>query len=280
MAAVNPNGEQNCNGSCRFNFYEGEPHILVPKVRKNMLRSIDKFCAAFYHTPLYVDSNDPGRTYPSAMRCLEQSSCKIYTGTRRGQNPKYSRPKTAVALVKFESEKGKILSVRRYTNCYEQEKHAEDFFKDDMNNWSKLHGLKKITLYITMQPCHKSTTGGTRGTRFKHSCCNTMIKLAKKHSSTNILIKPTHLSQAGSRKNGRLSPDGRSYDECIYNAEEGLENLMKVPNIEVSAMRNEDWSYLWSHVDHPERNKLDQVIREKLLDWEMPDITSLFIETD
>ena len=134
-----------------------------------------------------------------------------------------------------------------------------------------------------MQPCHKSTTGGTGGTRFDHSCCDTMIKLAKKHSSINILIKPTHLSQAGSRKNGRNpGRNRRSYDKCIDNAEEGLENLMKVPNIEVSAMRNEDWSYLWSHVqvDHPGRNELDQDIRVKLLDWEMPDITSLFIESD
>ena len=244
-----------------------------------MLRSIDKFCAAFYHTPVCVVSKSPGRACRSAMRCLEQSSCQICTGKK----PEYSQPKTAVALVKFESKEGKILSVRRYTNCYEQTKHAEDFFEDDMNDWSKLPGLKKITMYITMQPCHKSTTGDTGGTRFDHSCCDTMIKIANQHSSTNILIKPTHLSKAGWTKKGDgpdLPPNKRSYDECIDNAEEGLKDLMKVPNIKVSEMRNEDWTYLWSHVDHAERNELDQDIGKKLSGWQMPDIGSLSIGSD
>ena len=260
MDAVNPNGEQHCNGSCEYNFCKGEPHILT--VSKNMFWSIDKFCAAFYHTPACVVSKSP-------MRCLEQSSCEICTG----KNPKYSKPKTAVALVKFESKEGKILSVRRYTNCFKQKKHAEDFFEDDMNDWSELRGLKKITMYITMQPCHKSTTGDTEGTRFDHSCCDTMIKIAKKRSGTNILIKPTHLNQAGWTKKGHgrdLRPNKRSYDECIDNAEKGLKNLMEVDNIEVSEMRNEDWTYLWSHVDHAERKELDQDIGKKLSGWQMP----------
>ena len=52
-----------------------------------------------------------------------QGSCPI-TGGSRGE------PKTAVALVKYEIDGNVFL--KRYTNCYDKQAHAEDYFRYDI----------------------------------------------------------------------------------------------------------------------------------------------------
>lgn len=146
------------------------------------LGSIAEFCTAFYHVPGHEGV------------CLDSCDCLIGR-----KNVKIKQPKTAVALVKFERKNGEYF-LRTYTNCYSNKQHAEEHFKSDVEaNIHDFGELKKVTMYITMQPCHKSVSD-TGGTKENWSCCDTLIDLVKKDEErcrlkdVEIVIKPTHLS--------------------------------------------------------------------------------------
>ena len=162
-----------------FEIYDDYQHI---KFNAPILGSIGEFCAAFYHVP--------GKNNIRDKCCLDEHNCKVG----------HTLPKSVVALVKYEIVVGKNIIVR-YSNHYiwKATKHAEEFFSDDLKNTtasSSVSGktLKKITMYITSQPCHFSTTNTP-----KKSCCDVLLKLLDRprRKGVKIFIKPTHIYMAG-----------------------------------------------------------------------------------
>ena len=108
-------------------------------------------------------------------------------------------------------------------------------------------------MYITMQPCHKSARAGTQGTEKQWSCCDILIDLAKDElKGVKIVIKPTHLLQAG----WRIKEEKEGYNILIKNAEEGI---MKVINsgISLEKMKVKDWKFLWSLVENSEEYEVE-----------------------
>ena len=166
--------------------YKDSEHVKHNNVN---LGSVAEFCAAFYHVP----KKESG--------CLDSKNCHIAKKGTSGE------PKSAVALVKFQLKNDNYF-LRRYTNCYTKKEHAEEhFIKDAAANICSFHQLEAVTMYITMQPCHRSVSG-TGGTKENWSCCEALIDLAAGQlEDVKIVIKPTHLSQAG----------WRIYNTCVGN---------------------------------------------------------------
>ena len=207
--------------------------------------SLGEFCGAFYHVPKRENG------------CLAQRSCII---GKEGNTD--DEPKTAVALVKFKPKKGKLF-LRRYTNCYSKQKHAEEHFVHDVKaNICSFGELEKVTMYITMQPCHKSVSD-TKGTKENWSCCDILIKLKEEElKGVKIVIKPTHLSQAG----WKINEKKEGYNMLIKNAEEGIMKMIN-SGIRLKKMKVEDWKFLWSLVENSEKYKEEiQNDRRKSLD--------------
>ena len=207
--------------------------------------SLGEFCGAFYHVPKRENG------------CLAQRSCII---GKEGNTD--DEPKTAVALVKFKPKKGKLF-LRRYTNCYSKQKHAEEHFVHDVKAKICSFGeLEKVTMYITMQPCHKSVSD-TKGTKENWSCCDILIKLKEEElKGVKIVIKPTHLSQAG----WKINEKKEGYNMLIKNAEEGIMKMIN-SGIRLKKMKVEDWKFLWSLVENSEKYKEEiQNDRRKSLD--------------
>ena len=254
-----------------FLVYKDSEHVKEGEEGSGILGSPAEFCGAFYHTPELPLSNGYN------MVCLDPSNCPI-------KGDPESQPKTAVALVKYEIDRNVLL--KRYTNCSRKENnvfiktHAEEFFKYDitrtegpLSHQSSDNATSKITMYITMQPCHLSTLS-TRGTSPTQSCCNILNELMEKlPEGITICIKPTHLCKAGWPKQNKS--DQRRQE--IENAEEGLKDLMSNPRITFAAMTEHDWNYLWKHVNvapadrqlkvAEERKALDKKIDGKLANW-------------
>ena len=207
--------------------------------------SLGEFCGAFYHVPKRENG------------CLAQRSCII---GKEGNTD--DEPKTAVALVKFKPKKGKLF-LRRYTNCYSKQKHAEEHFVHDVKaNICSFGELEKVTMYITMQPCHKSVSD-TKGTKENWSCCDILIKLKEEElKGVKIVIKPTHLSQAG----WKINEKKEGYNMLIKNAEEGIMKMIN-SGIRLKKMKVEDWKFLWRLVENSEKYKEEiQNDRRKSLD--------------
>ena len=269
-AANDKYNHNNCDHG--FLVYKDSEHVKEGEEGRGILGSLGEFCGAFYHTPKVPPNVSNGYNMvlvPRNMVCLDPSNCPI-----RG-DPK-SEPKTAVALVKYEIDEKKFL--KRYTNCHEKKVHAEEYFKCDITDDGRLsHQISenttgKITMYITMQPCHLSTLS-TRGTSPTQSCCNILNELMEKlPEGITICIKPTHLCKAGWTKRGK----SKQLENEIESAEEGLKELMSNPRITFAAMMEHDWNYLWKQVNVPadlqlkvgeEREALDEYIGKMLAIW-------------
>ena len=180
--------------SCTLDFeiYEDYQHIKLNA--PNILGSIGEFCAAFYHVP--------GTKNIRPKCCLDEGNCKVGN----------TLPRSVAALVKYEIKDGNDIIVR-YSNHYipDATKHAEEFFSDDIKNTtasSSVSGttLERITMYITSQPCHLSTTNTP-----DKSCCNVLLELLghPRLNGVEICIKPTHIYKAGEQhrdleKQGRI----------------------------------------------------------------------------
>ena len=148
-----------------YEIYKDFQHIKSDGTN-GKLGSIGEFCAAFYHVP-------GTKNYPKC--CLDEDNCKF------GRED--ILPRSVVALVKYEIEDGNGMIVR-YSNHYipnpDVTKHAEEFFSDDINDPKNevlrssisRKKLKKITMYITLQPCHRSTNRGP-----ENSCCDVLLEL-------------------------------------------------------------------------------------------------------
>ena len=213
--------------------YKDGKHVKEIDGNPGSIGSLGEFCGACYHVP----KNKSG--------CLAQTSCII--GKEENIN---AEPKTVVALVKFEPKEGEPF-LRRYTNCYSKQKHAEEHFVHDVKaNICSFGELEKVTMYITMQPCHKSVSD-TKGTKENWSCCDILIKLKEEElKGVKIVIKPTHLSQAG----WRIKEEKKGYNTLIKNAEEGIRNMIR-SGISLEKMKVEDWKFLWRLVEDPEKDK-------------------------
>ena len=215
---------------------------------ENFHGSIEQFCAAFYHVPQGTDVQ---------YDCLTDiHECKIHKeinekaeghGNPRNQ---WTPPKTVVALVKFEETTANGCSfARRYTNCYEGQRHAEQYFKLDVKELisdSTRNNIKKITMYITFQPCHKSVNTG--GTLPNYSCCDILESLMKEDSNglfndVEIIIKSTHIYKANQKKKTIKSRSDCMLNIQIKNALEGMHKLMNV-GIKFDRMNNDNWNYL------------------------------------
>ena len=176
-----------------------------------------------------------------------------------GKIPDWSvQPKDVVALVKFEDNRGKILYEARYTNCHDHKKHAEDFFKDDINSEDLASKVRdnndggKITLYLTLQPCNESTK--SKNTRPDQSCCETLADIYRKTlqgKKISLCVKVTHTC------NLILKPKKDDHEHLIRHAVAGITALMLV-GVEVESMAKNDWEYLFGMTDVGVPQRLDQ----------------------
>jgi hypothetical protein len=170
-----------------------------------------------------------------------------------------AQARTVVAVVKFEKVDGRILYEARYTNCGREKKHAEDFFKEDIENENGVlaeivqeNPKGTITMYPTIQPCNQSTSEtGTENTNADQSCCDILETivgqtLQNDGRNINLCIKATNtnrLSQIDKNPNLR------------DNAVNGIKNLMGIESLNVSGMTREDWHYLLSLTNELENRK-------------------------
>ena len=241
-----------------YSVYKDSEHVKEIAENSGSIGSLGEFCGAFYHV-------SEGKS-----ACLDKENCII--GRRQSQQENNPQPLTAVALVKFQPTNGQPF-LRRYTNCRSNKTHAEEYFVNDVkaNICSSFIGLKEVTMYITMQPCHKSTRPDTQGTKDDWSCCNILIDLAKNElKGVEIVIKPTHLSKAGWPRNKADT----KYNKLIENAEKGIKKMMR-SGIKLSQMEDSDWDDLWElfqpstlvSKNNKERSSLDGYIGSKLKEW-------------
>jgi hypothetical protein len=300
-----PGGDQNnCDGNSCCPIYPREKgHIKQRVGDERILGSKHQMCAAFYHVPQwYYKDIKRFRTH----FCLDQDKCIIAKEAKNSiknakefaekpritvQEPAedatkfaktatksakgwYAQPKTVVAVVKFEDGNGKILYEARYTNCGKEQKHAEDFFKEDIEKENgvlaeivEANTNGTITMYLTLQPCNKSTSiKGTQKTKPNQSCCDILRKiynktLRKDGRNINLCVKATHTN--------RLSPSNEEYgddeddeDKILQkNAVDGIKQLMQ-DGVNVMEMTQKDWDYLFAMTkDDVNRKDLDKDVR-------------------
>ena len=197
------------------------------------------------------------------------------------------QPKTAVAVVKFEKEDGSIAYQARYTNCVPQKKHAEDFFKKDVENGELAKKMQEhleggtITIYLTLQPCNKSTTTGTKGTPTDQSCCETLKEIFTnrlQQKNIKLYVKPTNLCRLEVKdRDVDDNEDERTHDDdeddkdntmdenehLRRNAVRGIKMLMR-HHVNVIEMTTKDWEYLFGMTELAVRQQRDREIQEIL----------------
>ena len=221
------------------------------------LGSREQFCAAFYHVRPGFD-NQLGS-------CLDKKCSKF------NDNP---IDITVVALVKFENKRDSPVYEARYTKCYVNKLHAENFFDCDIRHGVLTNQVENeenhdgtITLYLTYQPCNKSTGDTELGTRPNQSCCDILKRIyfdILQPKGIRLRIKITHEFRLGRQQQG-------GDKELRQKARAGIQELIK-SGITVSGMEENDWNYLFPMIhdgeDVPEyaerRQYLDSKIREKL----------------
>ena len=250
-----------CFGCCPI--YENEyKHIIRRDDEEPILGYPYQFCAAFYHTHRWGVGNGVRE-----HQCLDERRCII---SKRALHEVFKvQPKTVAAVVKFENRKKKVVYQAKYTNCVSQKKHAEDFFKEDVEKGELKNEIDKypngtITMYLTLQPCNKSTSiKGTEGTPPNKSCCDTLKTVSKKiltKKKTRLRIKVTHVNRLSTLKANKPNDE-----KLRKNAVEGIKKLMDA-GIEISAMNQKDWDYLFSMTMKKPRDELDQEIQDILKD--------------
>ena len=172
--------------------------------------------------------------------------------------------RTVVAVVKFEKLDGNILYEARYTNCGEKQKHAEDFFQEDIEKGKLGEKVKAnpngtITLYLTYQPCNKSTQ--TENTKSNQSCCDvleTIVRERLRNNGRNIKL----CVKAANTRRLSLTKEKGNNETLRQNAVAGIKKLMQVEGVNVNAMTPEDWGYLLSLTkDFESRQDLDKSVQ-------------------
>jgi hypothetical protein len=250
---------QNCHDEYCFPIYPSEDgHITeINDSNKKGLGSRGQFCKAFYH---YFENWYGKKTVHS---CLDR---------RKGKCIGKHHPQTVVALVKFESTWGELLYEARYTNCYVNKQHAENFFDcdirhgvltgkvEDESHETNHNETSTITLYLTYQPCNKSTRG-TQGTRPDQSCCDILKRIYAdilQPKGIRLRIKITHAL--------RLEPkpreDNANEEQQRQNARAGIQELIK-SGITVSGMEEYDWEYLFEKINDEDEPKDEEDAKDE-----------------
>ena len=247
-------GELSMNQACKdgcCEIYENEStHTKQRLGDEPILGNLHEFCAAFYHTHEWGFENTK-----RGHQCLDKKRCIISKRAKKSKPPNWKRqPKTVAAVVKFENE-DHIVYEAKYTNCANPfvKKHAEDFFRDDLNGGMLNEKLKieenrkgTITMYLTLQPCNESTSAeGTGGTLSDQSCCKTLKKISKtlkeNGKDISLRIKVTNTNHLRTSEK-----DDDCHKNLRKNAVKGIKKLMDEGIIKFSAMDEEDWHYLFS----------------------------------
>ena len=263
-STTNAQGGVQCHGNCDGNpIYPNDKHIKRREGKEAILGSRQQFCAAFYHVNKW--------SYPERKLCCLDKDCKVFKRVRFTGNEKL-QPKAVVGVAKYKIEGNNgVLYEARYTNCSKHQKHAEDFFRDDVKSGMLAATIDEnkggtLTIYLTLQPCNWSTTikpEGTKVTRSDHSCCKTLTDIVTElqKNEVKLCVKPTHLCNLEIRdadinddKDHEPHPDDPNIDaEAKYkhlqeNAARGIKMLMKLNeennDVDVSAMTKVDWEYL------------------------------------
>ena len=116
-----------------------------------------------------------------------------------------------------------------------------------------------ITLYLTLQPCNKSTSiEGTANTPADKTCCETLKKIFNKillPKKIKLCVKPTNTCRLSLAKE-----KDKYYDRLRENAVNGIKSLMEI-GVKFSGMTQEDWHYLLSLTDELE-NREDLEVHE------------------
>jgi hypothetical protein len=275
----------NCNVQCSEIYPIQDGHI---KQRVGILGSKGQFCAAFYHVHQWDFGKEKREHY-----CLDKTNCII--GQRITNEKPSVQAKTVVAVVKFEDENRVILYEARYKNCAPHKKHAEDFFKQDIENQNGalrklVEGKKKgtITLYLTYQPCNMSI--GTKNTNRDQSCCTiltTIYESILQQHTISLCVKAANTYRLTVKKddaNDRKEDEDK--DEKVdndtdkkdknekyrINAVRGIKRLMRI-GVNVSGMTKADWDHLFSmtNPDVPgeydaRRQHLDESVKRTFTD--------------
>jgi hypothetical protein len=257
-----------CNGECYPIYPAQDGHIKQRAGNERILGSKGQFCAAFYHVHQWRhEKEDP---IPSRKHyCLDKKECIVATKAKTSSTKWYVQNKKVVAVVKFEDANGKIQYQARYTNCYKksEQKHAEDFFKEDIENENGALREKvntnpngTITMYLTIQPCNKSTSiEGTTNTPANKTCCKTLTTIVKDillPKKIKLCVKPTNTCRLS------LAEEKGNDDEHLReNAVNGIKSLMEIGVI-FSGMTPTDWNYLYglAEIDINPRNDLDESV--------------------
>ena len=259
------NEEQFSHTDCIYTFsvYKNSNHIQSMNfIEPGSLGTKAEFCGAFYHTP-----KSPTGVY----HCLDEHNCLVAVEAKQKQSNWWVQPKTVVAVVKYEGKERSESFEAMYTNCYKRRVHAEEFFmvditketygNEDLTKAILAKKIRKITMYITLQPCHFSIEG-TDGTKENWSCCNKLLGLLNESlEGVKLCIKPTHICKANYGYGKRAT-----YNKLIKNAKIGIKVLMEA-GVEFSRMERDDWIYLADkfgikfgvEID-PRRIKLDKKI--------------------
>jgi hypothetical protein len=258
--------ENNCNGECHQVYPTEDGHIKQRVGDERFLGSKAQFCAAFYHVHQW--GNRP-------RYCLDQTNCIIGHRATIENNPS-AQAKTVVAVVKFEDANG-ILYEARYTNCSEEQKHAEDFFKEDIENGElgekvEANSNGTITLYLTYQPCNKST--GTANANPNQSCCAILLEIYQtilQQHTISLCVKAANTCRliVDQQDNNDSNVD---VDEEIAegdnnevknekyrkNAVRGIKRLMIIDGVNVSGMIGNDWDYLLAMTNPDVQHNYDE----------------------
>jgi hypothetical protein len=269
----------NCN--CH-KIYNEHGHIKQRVRNERLLGSKGQFCAAFYHVHEWEHrQEDPIRT--REHYCLDEEDCIIAKEAKKPENKWSVQARTVVAVVKFKDENEEILYEARYTNCGEKQKHADDFFEQDIKNGElgekvKANSNGTITLYLTYQPCNKST-GKTAGTDPNQSCCATLkniyqnilqkhtISLCVKAANTRrLIVRDEDSNDSKEDEDEKIDEVKDSEDEKNEkrrkNAVRGIKRLMRI-GVNVGGMTPEDWGYLLSLTkDFEGRHDLDKSVQD------------------
>ena len=266
-------------------------NCIIGKEAKDSIRKAEDIAkkAEEFATEAEQFARETRKKNPKSYKNTEEAASDAKTfamNMRKFAKGWKAQPRTVVAVVKFEKEGGGVLYQARYTNCVPQRKHAEDFFKEDMEHGELAKKMQEyleggtITIYLTLQPCNKSTTTGTKGTSPDQSCCKTLKDIFTnrlQRRNIKLFVKPTNLcrlevkdrdvddNEDDKKHKDDKDDQGNTVDENEHlrrNAVRGIKMLMR-HGVQVIEMTTEDWEYLFGMTELV-RQQRDREIQEIL----------------
>ena len=192
-----------CKEWCHTIYSRVDGHTTQRRKGINILGNKAQFCESFYHVHEWGNRKH---------FCLDEDNCAIARRACEMEAKHRTRqPRTVVAFVKLEVD-GETKYEARYTNCYTGGEHAEEFldldirFKElgDVINAAEENKTKSITVYVTYQPCNKST-GESEGTEKDQSCSETIQKVyteVLEPKNISLRIKTSHTLRLDEYCNG------------------------------------------------------------------------------